>query len=917
MRRRLFKLIIVAALAAITFGRAQAQTEFSANLTHDQEPEPTRSTPTLTSGGDPRPLSFGTASFTLNNTETALTMTITVYNIDITGAQTPDTNDNLVAAHIHAPAPPGMNGSVVWGFFGTPDNDNNPDNLVVTPFASGVGGIFSTTWDQPEGNAGATLTAQLANIKAGLAYINFHTVQFGGGEIRGQILSSQTFVVNTTADNDDGVCDGNDCTLREAINAANGAGTDDTINFSLPPDSTITLLTELPAIDGNLVINGLGADSLTIQRSAAGGTPEFRVFKINPGRVVTINRLTVSNGRVSDGVGVGKGGGILNDGGTLDLVSCTVSGSYASAGGGLYNDAAASPGITATLTITNSTVSGNGARDGGAGVFSFVEAGNGTAVLNITNSTISGNTVDAGGGGGGGVVSATSASGATATATISNSTITNNIGGNGGGVASFVGQPGETTTVTLRSTIVAGNFQTDGTTPDDIDGAVEPSSSFNLIGTGGSGGLVNGVNQNQVGVADPRLAPLGNYGGLMQTHALLPGSPALDKGTSQSLPLDKTLTTDQRGASFKRRVNLQLVPNAQGGDGTDIGAFEEQPTFHFTFANYGVSESVAQATITVRLTAVLTETVTVDYATSDGTAVEGSDYADTFCTLSFAPGVTTQSFTVPINNDALDEAGETVNLTLGNPTGASLGTPGKATLTIADDDPLPTLAVDSPTANEGNAPSLVNFTVTLSEPSGRAVTVKYQTADGTAKAPADYTAKGPATLTFLPWETSKTVAVKINGDRLDETEETFRLLLSAPTNASLVVGTGTCTVNDNDPPPTISINNVVLTEPDTGTLAAVFTVRLSAASGQSVSVKYATGGGTATSGTDYTALALTTLTFSPGQTTKTVTVQVRGDTVKEANETFFVNLSAPTNATFSDSLGTALSPTTTDRPRKP
>ncbi len=905
MRNRLFKLIIIAALAAITFGRAQAQTEFGANLTHDQEPPPGGTTPPLTSTGDPRPLSSGTASFTLNNTETALTMTITVYNIDVTGTQTPDSNDNLVAAHIHAPAPPGMNGSVVWGFFGSPDNDNNPDNLVVTPFASAVGGTFSTTWDQPEGNSGNTLTAQLNNIKAGLAYINFHTVQFGGGEIRGQILTSQTLVVNTTADTDDGSCDASDCTLREAINAANAIGTDDTINFSLPPGSTISLLTELPAIDGNLVINGLGADSLTIQRSTADGTPEFRILKINPDRVVTINRLTVSNGIVRDEVAVGVGGGILNDSGTLNLVSCTVSGNYASAGGGLYNSAESpSTGATATLTITNSTISGNRAKDGGAGVMSFVMSNNGSTVLTITNSTISGNIVDPVGAGGGGVVSATSASGGAATATISNSTITNNRGGDAGGIASFVGGPDETTTITLRSTIVAGNFQTDGTTPGDIIGAVDPSSSFNLIGTGGSGGLVNGVNQNQVGVADPGLAPLGNYGGLMQTHALLAGSPALDKGTSKSLPLDKTLTTDQRGASFKRRVNLQLVPNATGGDGTDIGAFEVQPAFQFTFANYSVSESGTQATITVRLTAALTETATVDYATSNGTAVVGEDYTDTFCTLSFAPGVTTQSFTVPINDDALDEAAETVNLTLSNPIGAMLGAPDKATLTILDNDPLPTLAVASPTVTEGNAPSLVNFTVTLSEPSGRAVTVKYQTADGTAKAPADYTAKGPATLTFLPGETSKTVAVKIIGDRLDEPAETFRLVLSAPTSATVAVGTGTCTVNDNDPPPTISINNVVVTEPDTGTLAAVFTVRLSAPSGQSVSVKYATGGGTATASSDYMALALTTLTFSPGQTTKTVTVQVKGDTVKEANETFFVNLSAPVNATFLDSLGT-------------
>jgi len=84
---------------------------------------------------------------------------------------------------------------------------------------------------------------------------------------------------------------------------------------------------------------------------------------------------------------------------------------------------------------------------------------------------------------------------------------------------------------------------------------------------------------------------------------------------------------------------------------------------------------------------------------------------------------------------------------------------------------------------------------------------------------------------------------------------------------------------------------------------ATFTVKLSAASGQTIKVKYATGGGTATSGTDYTALALTTLTFSPGQTSKTVSVPVKGDLLKEANETFFVNLSGAVNAAIGDAQG--------------
>jgi hypothetical protein len=168
-------------------GGAHASVLLSANLTNSQENPPTVPT---TSTFAPRPASFGTANFVLNDAMTAMTFTASVFNIDFTGTQTADANDNLAAAHIHA-APtvtPTTNAAVVWGFFGAPFNDNNPNDVVTTPFTNGVGGTISGKWDAPEGN-GTTLTAQLNNILSGHSYINFHTVQFGGGEIRGQILS--------------------------------------------------------------------------------------------------------------------------------------------------------------------------------------------------------------------------------------------------------------------------------------------------------------------------------------------------------------------------------------------------------------------------------------------------------------------------------------------------------------------------------------------------------------------------------------------------------------------------------------------------------------------------------------------------------------------------------------------------------
>ena len=181
--KALFVLLVIGFITAA----ASADVVLHANLTHDQET--TTGVLVNSSTGGLRPLSFGTATFILNDAMTALSFEATIFNIDVTGLQTiNDLNDNLTNAHIHAPAPPGTNAGVVWGFHGMPFNNTMPNDSVVTPFAMGVGGTFSGVWNLPEGNGGTTLALQLPNIFAGLAYINFHTVQFPGGEIRGQIV---------------------------------------------------------------------------------------------------------------------------------------------------------------------------------------------------------------------------------------------------------------------------------------------------------------------------------------------------------------------------------------------------------------------------------------------------------------------------------------------------------------------------------------------------------------------------------------------------------------------------------------------------------------------------------------------------------------------------------------------------------
>ena len=179
-------LAIAASIVLFSAAGARADTVLTATLTNGQEGN---ITPT-TSAGVPRS-SSGTATFVLNDAHTAMTFTATVTGIDFTGSQSADTNDNLTNAHIHASSDPNFTppqtGGVVWGFFGAPFNDNNPNDQVVTPFATGVGGTVSGKWDLNEGN-NTNLAAQIPNILAGRSYINFHTVQFGGGEIRGAIV---------------------------------------------------------------------------------------------------------------------------------------------------------------------------------------------------------------------------------------------------------------------------------------------------------------------------------------------------------------------------------------------------------------------------------------------------------------------------------------------------------------------------------------------------------------------------------------------------------------------------------------------------------------------------------------------------------------------------------------------------------
>ena len=216
---------------------------------------------------------------------------------------------------------------------------------------------------------------------------------------------------------------------------------------------------------------------------------------------------------------------------------------------------------------------------------------------------------------------------------------------------------------------------------------------------------------------------------------------------------------------------------------------------------------------------------------------------------------------------------------------------------------LSTLSINDVSVGEGNSSTRnVVFTVSLTPASAQTVTVTYATADGTATADTDYVSAEGA-LAFAPGETTKTITVITKGDTLNEANETFFVNLSDPSNASIGKGQGQGTILNDDALPKLTINDISAVEGNAGTTLAVFTVKLTPASGRTVTVNYSTADGTGTvAGNDY-APTSGTLTFAPGETSKTIAVVINSDTVKERNETFFVNLTGATNAAIKRTRG--------------
>ena len=384
------------------------------------------------------------------------------------------------------------------------------------------------------------------------------------------------FVVNTLADTDDGFCSvlgqgpvNKDCTLREAINAANAHSGADTITFNL--SGMITLGSTLPSISDNVTIDGSG-QSITVS-----GNNSVRVMVVNSGKTLNLLKLTIANGQCN----FCDGGGIFNSGGTVSVTNSTFSGNSTNSntndhhGGGLYN--------TGILNVTNSTFSGNNSVGAGGGI-------DNEGTLTVTNSTFSGNHADNLFGGGivnGNVVN-------NATLNLINSTFSGNTAAGGGGIWNSSG------TLNFANTIIANSSPSDCFNGDTIG-----TNKNNLVRDGSCS--ANGVNFK---TGDPVLGSLANNGGPTQTMALLGGSPAIDAADDATCAAAVGSPTFGAGGKDQRGVTRPQGPHC------DIGAFEAYPT---------ISKAFGAAAIQVNGSTSLSFTI----PNSNATTLHGVGFSDT------------------------------------------------------------------------------------------------------------------------------------------------------------------------------------------------------------------------------------------------------------------------------------------------
>lgn len=734
-----------------------------------------------------------------------------------------------------------------------------------------------------------------------------------------------TLYVNAATGNDGFNCLTPATACKTLGGAVTKAAAGDTINMAagVYPSNETQIdkpLTVVGAGQANTFLDG-GSTSRVLYVTAAATLSDLTIrngrisdtsgnlFTMSGGGILSNTSLTLRNTTLSNNSVTGSGGAIFHLG-VLTVEDSRIIGNSADGNGGaIYSYLNGSLAVSRTLiednqadnsggaidvsrptTLTDVTLRGNsaGTFGGALNVFQSVQmdrvtlednsADTGAAIfaqlgsVSLANSTVSGNTA---GNNYGGIA----AFGAV-TVEVRNSTIAYNGRTSSAGVG-FNGLISSGATVTIVSSIFAhnGDRNCSGTN------ANWTSQGYNLS----SDATCAFIQASDLQPIDPLLAPLADNGGHTPTHALWPGSPAIDSGSNGLCP-----ATDQR-----------LVSRPFDGDGNgaavcDRGAFEARG--QIVISDKTVSEGnsgTTNAVFNVTLTPPASGPLSLNYTTVAGTAAAGSDFTATSGVLNWSAGQSAKTITVPVIGDTLDESDETFTVQLSGAAGADI-VDGTGAGLILDDDGVSSLVVSDQTVLEGNSgTSDAVFTVTLSPASAQQVTVNYAAANGSATVGADFDAAS-GSLVFAPGHTTKTVTVRVRGDTIDEgVEETYTLALSNAQGANIADGSGAGVITDDDSAILSLAGQPAVAEGNSGLRPASFTVSLSLATSFAVTVDYHTGAvvgtGHATPDVDYVSTN-GTLTFQPGQTLKNISVDIVGDVVVETDEDFFLEISNGTIA---------------------
>ncbi|HEU0209641.1 MAG TPA: S8 family serine peptidase [Candidatus Udaeobacter sp.] len=396
---------------------------------------------------------------------------------------------------------------------------------------------IASTKDLLQRSANPAVTVNPPQTCAGISSTRIPNYSFGYGRVDALAARFGDLVVTTLSDSNNGSC-GATCSLRDAINIADTQNYT-LIHFATGLQGTIQLSSALPPLNRNVIIEGPGANLLTVQRVSGG---DYRIFTIGSGRVVNISGLTISNGK-----GTTNGGGILNDHSILFLSRCVLIGNTGSNGGGLLNDGSGVQG-NAIAELDRCTFRNNSVTAFGGAIFNSGASG-GSASLELTNCTIADNSAATRGGA---IYNVGDAPGSTLFP-ILNCTVSNNSAALGGIFNS--GTSGMSVRNSIFKTGATGaNFFNSGGTITSVGYNISNDSAGG-DGTTGPGGILNGTNDRRN--TNPQLDPAGlsNNGGSTSTIALLSNSPAINAVDINSAP-----RLDQRG--FLR------------AGASDIGAFE-------------------------------------------------------------------------------------------------------------------------------------------------------------------------------------------------------------------------------------------------------------------------------------------------------------------------------------------------------